>query len=668
MMRRARFAVAGIIALAWALAQQRGGSGPAFQATPEDLAQIGAKSQQIEALVEQVKAKHTDPDLIGDVEVYAKAGRFLQEFPELINNQNAVDHAMAVLDRGIERANQLLAGNAPWNTGKKQIHAYYAALDGSVQPYAVTLPDNYDPNKPARLYVWLHGRQNNTTESEFIFAQQNFRPGNPPVVDVGQIQVDLFGRINGLGWHFGGEADVFEGIAAMQRRFKIDDKRIILRGFSQGGEGAWHIALHHPDRFAAAEIGAGTWSRRAQMPGLEPYQLAVLKIWENMEEWSLNAYNMPLAAHDGDHDTQPNAIPVLPPGTPNRGQLESSLHAKAQIEKEGFKAEGEPDFLHMAGTPDIFLISVDTGHGTSPLVRQRLDAFLKEWGDKGQTSPDHIKFVTYTTRYNRDFWITVDQLGKHYERADVDAVRSQGGAAYTIQTHNVDRLVLRETEHAKSMKIEGMEVKVKPGVEIALAKAGGAWKVDPVRKTIALHKVHGLQGPIDDAFLDPFLLVRPTGTPWNNAVNQQALRTLAHFRKQWGKYFRGHPLVKDDKDVTVADMSKYHIVLFGDPGSNRVMAKVMAKLPVQWTKESVTLAGKSYPANENFPAMIYPNPLVYGKYVVLNTGLTIPDSEYNADYGMPRWGDYAIVKVKDAADMPDLVTAGLFDEQWRIEK
>ena len=505
-------------------------------------------------------------------------------------------------------------------------------------------------------------------KSEFIFAQQNFRPGNPPVVDVGQIQVDLFGRINGLGWHFGGEADVFEGIAAMQRRFKIDDKRIILRGFSQGGEGAWHIALHHPDRFAAAEIGAGTWSRRAQMPGIEPYQLAALKIWENMEEWALNAYNMPLAAHDGDHDTQPNAIPVLPPGTPNRGQLESSLHAKAQIEKEGFKAEGEPDFLHMAGTPDIFLISVDTGHGTSPLVRQRLDAFLKEWGDKGQTSPDHIKFVTYTTRYNRDFWITVDQLGKHYERADVDAVRSQGGAAYTIQTHNVDRLVLRETEHAKSMKIEGMEVKVKPGVEIALAKAGGAWKVDPVRKTIALHKVHGLQGPIDDAFLDPFLLVRPTGTPWNNAVNQQALRTLAHFRKQWGKYFRGHPLVKDDKDVTVADMSKYHIVLFGDPGSNRVMAKVMAKLPVQWTKESVTLAGKSYPANENFPAMIYPNPLVYGKYVVLNTGLTIPDSEYNADYGMPRWGDYAIVKVKDAADMPDLVTAGLFDEQWRIEK
>jgi len=666
MMRWARFAIAAGMVLAWAWAQQRGGRGPAFQAKPEQLAPIDEKSQQIEELVKQLKAKHADPDLVGDVVVYAKAGRFLLEFPELMNNQNAVDHAMAVLDRGIERGNQLLSGTAPWNTGRKQIHAYYSALDGSVQPYAITLPEAYDATKPSRLYVWLHGRQNNTTESEFMFAQQNFRPGN--VADQGQIQVDLFGRINGAGWHWGGEADVFEGIAAVEKRFKIDDKRIMLRGFSQGGEGAWHIALHHPDAFAAAEIGAGTWSRRAQLPGLAPYQLAVLKIWENMEEWALNGFNLPLAGHDGDHDTQPNAIPVPPPGSPSRGQLESSLHARAQLEKEGFHAEGDADFLHMAGTPDIFLLSLDTGHGTSPLVRQRLDAFLKEWGDKGQVSPEHIKFVTYTTRYNRDYWVTVDQLDKHYQRADVDAQRSEGGAAYQVQTHNVERLVLRETERAKTIRIDGSELKVKSGPEIALLKTGATWKVDPVHKTVALHKVHALQGPIDDAFLDPFLLVRPTGTPWNEAVNQQALRTLARFQRLWGKFFRGHPLVKDDKDVTIADMARYHVVLFGDPGSNKLIAKVAGKLPVEWTKDNLSLAGKSYPAGENFPALIYPNPLNPGKYVVLNTGLTIADAEYNGDYGMPQWGDYAVVKVKEGADVPDLVTAGLFDEKWQFEK
>jgi len=96
------------------------------------------------------------------------------------------------------------------------------------------------------------------------------------------------------------------------------------------------------------------------------------------------------------------------------------------------------------------------------------------------------------------------------------------------------------------------------------------------------------------------------------------------------------------------------------------MARMLGKLPLQWTKDAVTLGGQSYPAGENFPAIIYPNPLNPAKYVVFNTGLTIADREYNGDYGMPQWGDYAIVKVKEGAGVPELVTAGLFDEGWKL--
>ena len=305
------------------------------------------------------------------------------------------------------------------------------------------------------------------------------------------------------------------------------------------------------------------------MPGLEPYQYAVLKIWENMEEWALNAFNLPLAGHDGDKDTQIRDA-VLRRGYAEPRAIGISLRTRAQLEKEGFQAEGEPDFLRMKGTPAIFLISQNTGHGTSPLVRQRLDAFLKEWGDKGQTSPDHIRFVTYTTRYNRDYWVTVDRLGKHYERADVDAQRAATAVRRTrSSTHNVTRLVLRETEHAKTIKIDGQRLKVKSRPRDRAAKTAAIGRWTQSGRCVGLHKTHALQGPIDDAFLDPFLLVRPTGTPWNDAVNQQSLRTLARFERLWGKYFRGHPFVKDDKDVTAADMTKYHVVLFGDPGSNR---------------------------------------------------------------------------------------------------
>lgn len=464
---------------------------------------------------------------------------------------------------------------------------------------------------------------------------------------------ECFGRINGAGWHWAGEADVFEAIAAVKKRYKIDDKRIVLRGFSMGGEGAWHIALHYPDRFVAAEIGAGTVSRRAQQQSLEPYQLPTLTIWENISEWSLNIFNLPLAGHDGEQDP---------------GQLESSLRARAQLEKEGFLSEGEKDNLHSVGAPGLWMVSLNTGHGTSPLVRQRLDAFLKEWGDKGKSSPDHIRFVTYTTRYNRDFWVSLDGLEKHYQRADIDAVRSDGGKSYAIKTRNVSRLALRETDRALNINIDGQRLVVRRPSAIELQKVGSAWGLARSAKGQGLHKTHALQGPIDDAFLDPFLLVRPTGTAWNEEVNQQALRSMARFDRMWAKFFRGHPLVKDDKDVTSADLAKYHVVLFGDPGSNRLIARVVGKLPLTWTKETVTLAGKEFPAKESFPALIYPNPLNPARYVVLNTGLTLSDRDYNGDYGMPRWGDFAVVKAAPGVEVPELQLGGLFDENWQVSK
>jgi pimeloyl-ACP methyl ester carboxylesterase len=628
------------------------GPAPAITAKPDEIAKIKEKTEQIEALLKDLRAARPSLELLADVEVYAKAGRMLLEFPDMFANQAAVDHAFAVLDQGIDRAKQLQNNRPQWTQGKKQIHAYYSEIDGAVLPYGVTLPEFYDPAKPTRLYVWLHGRQNNTTEAEFIYGFLAPKPpAKVPVADQGQIQLDCFGRINGAGWHWAGEMDVFESIAAVKKRFNIDDKRIILRGFSQGGEGAWHISLHYPDRFAAAEIGAGTVSRSASKPGLAPYQLATLRIWENISEWALNVYNLPLAGHDGEQDP---------------GQLESSLRARAQLEKEGFPSEGDPDYLHSKGAPGLWMVSKNTGHGTSPLVRERLDAFLKEWGDRGQSSPDHIRFVTYTTRYNRDYWISVDGLGKHYERAYVDAQRTDAGHSYDIKTNNVTRLILRETGHAKEIDIDGQRLKVKPAPEIALAK-NFAWKVDKNGTQSGLHKTHALQGPVDDAFLDPFLLVRPTGTPWNEEVNQQALRSLARFDRMWARFFRGHPFVKDDKDVTDADFAKYHIVLFGDPGSNRWIANLNGKLPVKWTRDTVTIGAESFPAKDSFPAMIYPNPFNPAKYVVLNTGLTIEDRGYNGDYGTPLWGDYAIVRAHPGAEVPDLITAGLFDENWKLK-
>ena len=46
------------------------------------------------------------------MEVYAKAGRFLVEFPDLVNSQAAMDRAESVLDAGLLCARQLQSGQS----------------------------------------------------------------------------------------------------------------------------------------------------------------------------------------------------------------------------------------------------------------------------------------------------------------------------------------------------------------------------------------------------------------------------------------------------------------------------------------------------------------------------------------------------------------------------
>ena len=85
---------------------------------------------------------------------------------------------------------------------------------------------------------------------------------------------------------------------------------------------------------------------------------------------------------------------------------------------------------------------------------------------------------------------------------------------------------------------------------------------------------------------------------------------------------RGDIRVKDDKSVSAADIANYNLVLFGDPGSNVMIAKVLGGLPIQWTKSEITVGAQKFPTADHALVLIYPNPLNPQKYVVLNTGQT----------------------------------------------
>jgi pimeloyl-ACP methyl ester carboxylesterase len=692
--RSLAFAAATALTVLPLLAQQppagpggRGQGPPAYTLTDQDRAALRSKLNQLDPLIAALKAKRGEDDLLADVEIHAKGGRWMLEFPQDVAVQEDVAFALKMIDRGIERAKQLQAGQSPWASQKGKVAlGFYSPLDGSVQPLLLTVPASYDPGRSTRLDVWLHGRSQRLIEGNWICYDSstaneqtgerllihpqgsclapNPAPAATGVRNSGQFQLEAFARGNNAN-HWAGEVDVFEGIAAVQRRFKIDTSRVVLRGFSLGGAGAWHLALHHPDLWVAAEIGAGTWPRRyLMMSEFPPHQRPTLRIWENMTEWALNAFNLPIAGHDGDSDTQVASIPRPPEGEPTRGQLESSIRIREQLAKEGFPSQGEPNDLAAKGTPSIFLISENTGHSTSPKVRQRLDQFLKEWTDKGLQAPDHIRFLTYTTRYNRSFWASIDGLSKHYERAEVEARRLAGGKSYRIATTNVTRLTLRETNLASEIQIDGQTLRVKPARELVLEKSASGWRLASSKESGGLRKTHRLQGPIDDAFLDPFLLVRPTGTPWNPAAHQHALKRLERFDQTYSRFYRAHPRIKNDTEVSEADFAKYNVVLFGDPGSNLWIGRVAEQLPVRWSREWITVGKQNFPAPSHLPVLVYPNPLAPSRYVVLNSGLTIGENAYTSDYSMPTLGDIAVLQVSSDSDI--VVYAGFFDESWRL--
>ena len=133
--------------------QGRGGSGqapPRYEMTTQDRQALQSKLDELDPLVRALKAKRGEDDLVADVEIHAKAGRWILEFPQDVTVQDDVTFALKVVDRGIERAKQLQNGQSPWTSQKGKVAlGFYSPLDGSVQPLLLTIPAGYD-GKPTR--------------------------------------------------------------------------------------------------------------------------------------------------------------------------------------------------------------------------------------------------------------------------------------------------------------------------------------------------------------------------------------------------------------------------------------------------------------------------------------------------------------------------------------
>ena len=180
-----------------------------------------------------------------------------------------------------------------------------------------------------------------------------------------------------------------------------------------------------------------------------------------------------------------------------------------------------------------------------------------------------------------------------------------------------------------------------------------------------------LQGPIDDAFMSPFLFVLPSGKSKHPAVQKWVEFESQHQIDRWRALMRGEVRVKKDTQVTADDLRNHNLILWGDAESNSLIKQAVERLPVTWN-DRVRVAGKEFDAATHVPVMIYPNPLGQGNYVVINSGPTFREGHDRTNsLQNPKLPDWAIIDVTvppDGNSPGKVVDADFFDENWQVRK
>jgi pimeloyl-ACP methyl ester carboxylesterase len=651
----ARFVHLGSLVIAWSLSAQTTvpsavrlpPAGISIPATNRDELMAGASAlrNEIVSLEKKLQSKPQLLALLPDLEIFHKAVDWALRYDEFFDLKQ-IAFAKTLLQQGNDRAVQLAAGQTPWldSTGLV-VRGYRSKLDGSIQPFGVLIPASWKrESKPRPLYVWLAGRNEKRTELAFLNERETSAGSLKPQ---DAIVLHPYGRFCNA-TKFAGEVDVFEAMETVRSQYPIDSNRLVVAGFSMGGASAWHLAVHHSGLWCAASPGAGfaetaifakIFAEGKEQP---PEWEQKLWRWYDATDCAGNLFNCPTIAYSGEIDPQKQSADIM----------EKAMAA------EGLKLER--------------LIGPQTAHKYHPDTLKELASRLDALVAAGKNPlPSEVHLTTYTLQYPEADWVRIEGLERHWERADVRAARDSKASAH-LTTTNVSavRLNINGLQH---VSVDGHEILVPTktaATSVSLHKTAQGWSLGEPSEP--LRKKPGLTGPIDDCFMSAFLFVRPSGHAMTPEVGRWTENELAHASKMWRDIFRGDAPTKDDSAVSQDDIATKNLILWGDPSSNRLLAKMLDKLPLEWTRDRFAFNGQTYDATRHAPILIFPNPLNPARYVVLNSGIDFRNDAYGSNAKQtPKLPDWAIVSL----DVPPgprwpgkIAAAGFFDERWQLSR
>ncbi len=400
-----------------------------------------------------------------------------------------------------------------------------------------------------------------------------------------------------------GEQDVMHVLDLMLTKFgfNIDRDRIFLVGYSMGGMGAYTIASHYPD------VWAGVIALCAR---------ADFYLWKNITPQDVQPWKRWLIGLEFANDVAENFrnTPVL------------AFH-------------GEQDWMVKVAQPTNFIAKLDAMDydATFDLLRG-LDHWIAqttfstdepfEWMEKRRrpAAPKKISFATYSLKYNKAYWATIDDFVKWGERAKMD-VEVTGDNEITVDATNIAALTLdppaKLIDRAKPVvvKVAGkrftFEAPVKGSLQVELAPV----RLAPLRKTPLLC------GPIKDVYNTRFIFVYGTraNPVENKGIYNKAVKSVTEWRAfvKSAQLFKKEkdPLMVRDRDLTDEQKKECNLVLLGTPRTNSVLREIADKLPIKFDGDHTFVVGNTrYKGTKLGLNMIYPSPFRAGRYIVVKSG------------------------------------------------
>ncbi|KAI8846893.1 hypothetical protein BC829DRAFT_418861 [Chytridium lagenaria] len=349
----------------------------------------------------------------------------------------------------------------------------------------------------------------------------------------------------------------------LQQSLAIDENRLVYTGHSNGGQGAWWMTSHHPDRALAAIPASGYLKIQFYTPYYmrvgdayaDPVFRGIMEssIAENdIDLYAANMAGVPILARTGGNDDN-----VPPLNTRRLVRLVNEWNRNpvsvniSEVPGQGHWFEG--------------VVNDDT-------LQEFLDKHVDPERNPGLPHPPLPDAFTLSTLNPASSGskgsIRILQLEVPYRLASIRVHRD--GNRWILNTTNVRRFGWGKDERVKidSWSIDGTDFAEPPKIGPSYLREDGEaeWKVATDLLWISVERYSSTYGPAAQILTHQFLIVIPSNpTVIDISVYRKAAQNLA---ASWYMFGRGGTQIIRDVDVRDGLAAKYHMIVLGGPKDN----------------------------------------------------------------------------------------------------